>query len=199
MLAINNDQNIRCPEEPESSRLNVIRDLVQRFTVCWEAHPKQAVVAVLDPKQNERRFRRTIREIGFSLELYGTPEPWAKHVSPGCARCRRVQSALKEIAEWILPREQRKCTFQIETEPPSLHYSPVRKNRPDLCVTIQILHRNNWDQPIDDCEDSCLNEMERVLHELGACKGAWRPLLCKPVDVGSRLEPTGACPKEGSA
>jgi hypothetical protein len=126
------------------------------------------VVAVLDPKQNERRFRRKIREIGFSLELYGTPEPWAKNVSPGCDHCRRVQSALKEIIEWILPREQRKCTFQIEMEPPSLHYSPVRKNRPDVCVTIQVLHRNNWDQPIDKCEKSCLNEMECALHELGA-------------------------------
>ena len=199
MSAINNNQNSWGLEEPESSRLNVIRDLVRRFAVCWEAHPEQAVVTVLDPKQNERRFRRKIREIGFSLELCGTPEPWAKNVSPGGDDFRRVQSALKEIAEWILPREQRKCIFQIETELPSLHYSPVRKNRPDVCVTIQILHRNNWDQPIDDCEDSCLNEMERVLHELGACKGAWRPLLCKPVDVGSHFGETGACPKEGSA
>jgi hypothetical protein len=195
MSAINNDQNIRGLEGPESCRLNVIRDLVQRFALCWEAYPEQAVVAVPDTNRNERRVRRKIREIGFSLELYGTPEPWAKNVSPGDDDCRGVRSALKEIAEWILPREQRKCTFQIETEPQSLHYSPVRKNRPDVCVTIQILHRNNWDQPIDECEESCLNEMECVLHVLGACKGAWRPLLCKPIDVGSRFEKNG-CPPE---
>jgi hypothetical protein len=70
MSTINNDQNIRGLEEPESSRLMVIRDLVQRFTVCWEAHPEQAVVAVPDTKRNERRFRRKIREIGFSIELW---------------------------------------------------------------------------------------------------------------------------------
>ena len=198
MTAINKDHNIRCLEEPESSRLDVMRDLVKRFAVCWEAHLEQAVVAEPDPKQNERRFRRKIKEIGFSLELYGTPEPWAKNVSPGCDPCLRVQSALKEISEWILPREQGRCTFQIETELASLHYSPVRKNRPDVCVTIQILHRNNWDQPIDECEENCLNQIERVLHELGACKGAWRPLLCKPVDMGSSLEKTGACMKQGS-
>lgn len=174
MPAIKDDRNIRGLEQPEPSRLNVLRDLVQRFAVRWEAHPEQAVVTVLDPKQKERRFRRKIREIGFALELYGTPEPWATNVSPGGGDCRTVQSALKEIAEWILPREKRKCTFQIEMESQSLQYSPIRKNRPDIRVSIQILHPNNWDQPIDECEESCLNDMVRALHALGAREDEWR-------------------------
>jgi hypothetical protein len=105
-------------------------------------------------------------------KIRGLEEPESSLLS--VIRGRRVQSALKEIAEWILPREQRKCTFQIETESQSLHYLPVRKNRPDARVSIRILHRNNWDQPIDECEQSCLNNMVRALLALGARENEWR-------------------------
>jgi len=146
---------------------------VQRFAVCWEAHPEQAVVTVLDPKEHTPRVKRELRKIGFSLELCGTPEPEAENVSPGCNHCRIVQSALKEIADSILPREDGRCVYEVQMEPQSLISSRVRANRPDVRVTVQILHRDNWDQPIDECEERCLKDMERALRELGACQGAW--------------------------
>ena len=89
--------------------------------------------------------------------------------------CRRVQSALKEIADWILPREDGGCVYEVQMEPQSLVSSRVRADRPDVRVTIQILHRSNWDMPIDECEECCLRDMERALHEVGACEGAWSP------------------------
>ena len=166
-----NDENIRNSQNFESTGLSRIKDLVQRFRVCWEAHPEQALVSVVDRKQ--ARVNRELRKIGFSLVLYGTHQPGTEHVSPGCDHCRRVQSALKEIADWILPREKRPSMYEIEIDTQSLIYSRVRADRPDVRVTIQIRHGSGWDQPIDECEERCLKEMEQALRELGACKGAW--------------------------
>ena len=175
------DQNIQNSRAFEPSPLARIKGLVQRFAVCWEAHPEQAVVTVPDPKQKGPGVKRELRKIGFSLELYGTPDSGAENVSPGSGHCRRVQSALGEIARWILPRQERRCMYEIEMGSQSLSYSRVRAERPDVSRTIQILHRNNWDRPIDECEECCLKDLERALQELGACEGAWRPLPCKLV------------------
>jgi hypothetical protein len=171
-----NDQDLQNSRGFEPSGLARIKRFVQQFAVCWEAHPEQAVVTALDPKEQAPRVKKELRKIGFALELYGTPDSGAENVSPGSSRCRKVQSALEEIARWILPRELRRCMYEIEMGSQSLSYSRVRADRPDVCVTIQILHRNHWDQPIDECEELCLKDMERALLEVGACEGAWRPL-----------------------
>lgn len=170
-----NDQSMQEARAFEPIGLAKIKGLVQQFAVCWEAHPEQAVVTVLDPKGQAPRVKAELRKIGFALELYGTPEPGAESVSPGSNHCRRVQSALKEIADWILPREAGRCVYEVQMEPQSLISSRVRADRPDVRVTVQILHQNNWDQPIDECEERCLKDMERALRELEACQGAWSP------------------------
>jgi hypothetical protein len=168
-----NDQKTQSSQGFQPNGLARIKGLVQRFAVCWEAHPEQAVVKVLDPKGQAPRAKAELRKIGFSLELYGTPESGAKSVSPGYDHCPGVQSSLEQIARWILPREEFQCMYEIRTEPQSLIYSRIRADRPDVRLTITIFHRNNWDQPIDECEEYCLKEMERALHEVGACEGAW--------------------------
>jgi len=170
------DQNIQNSRGVEPNGVARIKGFVQQFAVCWEAHPERALVSVLDLKEEKPRINRELRNIGFSLELFGTPEPWAENVSPGCNHCRRVESALKEIADWILPCEEHQCMYEVEIDSQSLSYSRVRADRPDVRVTIQILHQNNWEQPIDECEGCCLKDMERALDELGACNGAWRPV-----------------------
>lgn len=63
--------------------------------------------------------------------------------------------------------------YEIWTEPQSLIYSRIRADRPDGRLTITIFHRNNWDQPIDECQEYCWKDMEQALHEVGACEGAW--------------------------
>jgi len=168
-----NDQNIQNSQGLQPNGLARIKGLVHRFAVCWEAHPEQAIVTVLDPKGQVRRAKAELGKIGFSLELYGTPESGAEGVSPGDHHCLRIQSSLEQIALWILPRGERQCICEIRTEPQSLIYSRIRADRPDVRLTITILHRNNWDQPIDECEEQCLKEMERALEEIGACEGAW--------------------------
>jgi hypothetical protein len=138
-----------------------IKGLVQRFEVCWEVYPAEILA------------KNAIRKIGFDLELCGTPECGSEHVDPGCQHCLRVESALREIADWILPRVNPTCRFDVDSEGDSLSYAPVRGNRPDVVVHINIFHRHEWDQPVDECEERCLKDIEQVLMELGACKGRW--------------------------
>jgi hypothetical protein len=145
----------------EPTGLSTIKDLVRRHKVCWEVFPERALV------------KPGIRSIGFALELYGTHEPGTEHVDPGCENCRKVQSDLREIADWILPKEERPSMYQVEIETQSLTYSRERGDRPDVRVTIHIVHRHDWEQPVDACEVRCLKEMEQELGELGACAGAW--------------------------
>jgi hypothetical protein len=136
-----NNQNIQNSRSAEPNGLARIKGLVQQFAACSEAHPEQVVVTVPDQKGQAPGVKRELRKIGFSLEFYGTPEPGAENVSPGRNHCRRVQSALKEIADWVLPREEHQCMYEVEIDTQSLSYSRVRADRPDVRVTIQIFHQ----------------------------------------------------------
>lgn len=147
----------------EATDLSKIKDLVQRFMVCWEVYPEQVLT------------KGEMRKVGFTLELYGTHEPGTEHVSPGCEHCRPVQAALREIAHWILPREERPSMYEVSVETQALSYSRQRGNRPDVRVTIRILHRSDLEKPIDECEVRCLKEMQQALCDLGACESVWRP------------------------
>lgn len=141
-----------------------IKDLVRRFRVCWEVEPESTYV------------NHQLRKVGFSLQLFGTHPPGTEHVSPGCEHCIVVQTALKRIIHSILPKDERLSRYEVTIDSRSLSYSHERGDRPDVGAKIQILHRGAWDQPVDDCEERCLKDMEQALGELGACKGAWRSL-----------------------
>ena len=139
----------------------VLKELVKQFRVSWEAWPEYAVV------DRERR------QIGFTLDLYGTHEPGTGHIDPGCRHCHRVFAALRVIADWILPRDERPSRYEIESYNPSISYSPARGNRPDLTLTIRIQHREGFERPVDACEVRCLEEMKQRLREVGACERQW--------------------------
>lgn len=177
-----NDPSIGGSQDFEPIGLSKIKDVVKRFRVCWEVYPEQALINVVD--RTHAHVSRELRKIGISLELYGTPEPGTEDLSPGGHPCRRVQAALKEIADSILPRDERPCRYEVEIDTGSLSYSRERVDRPDVRVTIKILHRNGWDQPIDESEARSLQDMEQALRELGACKGAWTPLSGESVVHG---------------
>ena len=140
----------------------VLCELVQRYRVCWEVWPDYVVVA----------GRK--RQIGFQLELSGTHERGVEHPTPGCQHCREVFAALQVIAVHILPREERPSVYQIESFEPAIHYSPMRRNRPEVSLTIRITHRNHFDRPVDECAVRCLEEMKQRLRELGASEGRFR-------------------------
>jgi hypothetical protein len=139
-----------------------LKDMAERFRVCWEVWPEEI-------------FTVSKRQIGYALELIGTHEAGVEHPQPGCEHCRHVFEALREIAEWVLPRETRPSIYEIGPFDQSLRYSPARRNRPDVILTVKILHREGFDRPVDECEDRCLKEMEQRLRELGASRKQWAP------------------------
>ena len=80
---------------------------------------------------------------------------------------------LREIAEWILPREERPSEYEIELYRPAITRWSLHHSRPDVMLTIRILHRHGYELPVDECEDRCLKEMEQHLAEVGACRLQW--------------------------
>ncbi len=143
--------------EPSS----VLVNMVQRYQVCWEVWPESLIVG---GKQ---------QQVGLELELSGTHEPGTGHVSPGCPACHHVYSALLAIAGWILPKEERPSRYEVGPYEQALRYSAVRGNRPDVTLSLKILHRRGFDQPVDQCELRCLEEMKQRLKRLGACERQW--------------------------
>ncbi len=138
-----------------------LQELVRRFRVCWDVWPEYVVVG------------KETRQIGFELELSGTHEAGVEHAVPGCEHCQHVYAALCRIAEWILPKEERPSRYDMEPYEPSLRYSASRDFRPDVALTIRILHRTDGLAPVDACELRCLEEMKQRLREVGASQGSW--------------------------
>lgn len=147
---------------------SVMVDLVKRYQVCWEVWPESLMVG---GKQ---------QQVGFELELSGTHEPATGHVSPGCAACRHVYSALLAIADCILPKEERPSRYEIGPYEPALRYSAARGSRPDVTLSVKIVHRRGFDQPVDQCEVRCLEEMKQRLKQLGACERQWSSRRVSP-------------------
>lgn len=104
--------------------------------------------------------------------MYGTHDHRETRLTPGCERCVQTFADLREIAEWIMPQEERPSRYEIEPFDRALRLSPTRKLRGEVVLTMKIVHRRDFFQPIDDCEQRCLGEMKRKLAELGAHPGS---------------------------
>ena len=146
----------------EETRRLLLKELAQRFKVCWKVWPEYIFVG--DQK----------RQVGYELELAGTHEAEVAHPEPGSEHCQHVYDALRQIAEYIIPREGRPSAYEIGPFDRSIRYWPLHSNRPDVMLTIRLVHRHGYEQPLNECEDRCLKEMEARLRDLGACRLQWR-------------------------
>ncbi len=147
--------------KPNDAKSGTLQEFVKHYQVCWEVWPQYLMVGGKE------------LQVGFELELSGTPEIGTNHLGPGCPACRHVYSALHAVAEWIFPKEQRPSMYEIAPYETALRYTKVRGNRPDVILSIKIVHRRGFDQPVDECEMRCLQEMKQHLSELGACERQW--------------------------
>jgi hypothetical protein len=138
-----------------------LKELVQRFRICWEVLPDYYYV------EKEKR------QIGFTLELTGTHEQGVELPLPGCEHCRKVWRALKAVADWIIPREERDSDYDITPFDQSIHYNAGRKFRADVSLRIWIRHRSGFDREVDACEVRCLGEMTQRLTAIDARKTQW--------------------------
>jgi hypothetical protein len=142
--------------------LEELRMFVQSHRVCWE------VLTERIPVKDEEPLK-----VGFDLMLYGTHEVGV-HPTPGCEKCAEIYRDLRKIANWIIPKEERPSRYEISIYESAIGYNRMRGNRPDVELAIKILHRSAYDQPVDECEVLCLNEMKAKLGKLGAQEKRWK-------------------------
>lgn len=158
-----------------------LREIARSHQVCYEVWPERSV--------SEGRAIR----IGFELQLCGanahTSTDGPNHPVPGCAHCVSTYGELRQIAEWILPREERPSRYEIGAFDHSLHIAPPkRRRRNEVVVSIHIMHRHDFNRAVDDCEDRCLKEMRQRLHQLGIVEGLWHEPEDKEVGNERRKE-----------
>jgi hypothetical protein len=85
----------------------------------------------------------------------------------------KIYEDLSRIAHWIIPKEEFDTLYEIGVFDASIHYSSKRRFKPEVILTIKILHREGFDRPTDSHEVRVLKEMEEKLERLGARKGSW--------------------------
>lgn len=139
-----------------------LKDLVRRHKVCFESYP------IWHVPRNGGRIA-----VGYELDLIGTHDHPQHAPASGCAECSPVYRALLHIAKAILPPNDRASRYAIQPFDVAIHFSPRRKWRRDVVLAIDIMHRDQFDRPIDECETHCLREMTSKLKELGARPGRW--------------------------
>ncbi|MHB8879709.1 MAG: hypothetical protein ACYC8T_38975 [Myxococcaceae bacterium] len=139
-----------------------LRELALRHGVRYEVLPDMQVVD------------GQVVRVGFDVQLYGLHEH-PEGVTPGCPECARVYAALREIAAWILPTEERPSRYEIEGFDRALHLAPDLTDRDEVRLEVKVLHRRDFFAPIDRCEKRCLAEMKQKLARLGVREGARRP------------------------
>jgi hypothetical protein len=141
-------------------------EIGRRHQVCYEVWPEWSIA-------EERQI-----QIGFELQLCGanthTSKDGPNHPVPGCVHCFSTYGELRQIAEWILPQEERPSRYEIGAFDHALHIAPrKRKSRNEVVLPIHIMHRHDFNRAVDDCEDRCLKEMRGKLAQLGVCEGIW--------------------------
>ena len=139
-----------------------LKTLVLRHRVCFESYPIWHVPA-----------GGGMVKIGYELDLIGTHDHPQHPPSPGCDECKPVRRALFTIATAILPPNDRASRYAMEPFETAISFSPRRKMRNDVTLAIDIMHRGQFDLPVDECEMHCLREMKERLKALGARAEHW--------------------------
>ena len=149
---------------PDQSLATRLKDIAHRHQVCYEVAPEWSI-------SEGRKI-----QIGFELELCGiSSNENCLHPVAGCPHCWRAYDEIREIAEWILPREARPSRYEIQAFDRSLHIAPPKRHRrSEVLVRIVIMHRSDFNRPVDDCESRCLKEMRENLAQLGIHENYWR-------------------------
>ena len=144
-----------------------LKEIARTHQTCYEVWPEWST------KDGQKI------QIGFELQLCGVNEHAGQngnHPVPGCPRCVHTYGELRQIAEWILPLEERPSCYDIQGFDRALHQAPSKRHgRSEVVVTIVIMHRSDFNRPVDDCESRCLREMREKLSGLGIREDIWRP------------------------
>lgn len=132
-----------------------LREFVREHRVHYEVKPEIVI------RDSERL------KVGFEVRAWAVHEKGAKAL-PGCEKCKDLASGLREVAEWLVPSDDRPTRVAIEPFEPRLYESSVVPGADEVAVSIRLVHQGEYERPIDACEERCLKEIRAKLKELGA-------------------------------
>ena len=89
------------------------------------------------------------------------------------AKDTELRNALEAIVAFVLPHEERGSVYDVHVHHSRIQYVGRRGNRPEVTATIQVLHADGANRPVDPVEERGLHEITARLGELGASEGAW--------------------------
>ena len=157
------------PNKPISTATDIeatidhLRQIGESHELCYEVRPEWSIA------EGQKI------SIGFELDLCGLNDHVTdrnSHPVPGCSQCARTYQELRQIAEWILPVEERPSRHEIRPFDRALHIAPgQRHRRSEVVVTIVIVHRSDFNRSVDECENRCLTEMREKLSQLSVHQG----------------------------
>jgi hypothetical protein len=111
-------------------------------------------------------FRADARlKVGFHVRLWGCHAKGARAM-PGCSLCSDIDLQLRQIAEFVVPHDERPTRLELEPARPALYDSKVVPGADEIALSIRLVHREGYDQPVDKCEERCLKEILAKLREL---------------------------------
>jgi len=112
--------------------------------------------------------------VGMSLALVGTDEEGSAASDEHSQQI--VSDKLEELAEWLVPKNYPNVEFEIRRHDTETFYLPddLRTKRKNYVVGIRILHKEGFDQPVDEYQTQILKELESRLKELGCPKDHWK-------------------------
>ena len=135
---------------------DTLRDWINEHSVCWDSSP---MVEMYEGKR---------AQVGFELNLFGRIS-----ASEGFSEGRALYRKLREIALFALPNEVRPSRYEVDPYHAALYFRPENGLTPEIQLTIRVLHRERYFDPIDACETKCANEITARLCTLGAQKSVW--------------------------
>jgi hypothetical protein len=150
-------------DEFDEEEIQDLRDLVERRRICWMLWPEMFV----DPVAHRRL------QVGFEVDLAGTHDHPEDPPAPGSRECVKLWLDLQRIARWIVPEPGEANFYEIAHYTPAVSYWPQRQFRADVTLSIKILHRGRFDQPIDEPQAQLLHRIEHRLKALGVRRDSW--------------------------
>lgn len=148
-------------------------ELVRRHRVRFAVYPECVALSGAESKAGAGpagHAAARLRKVGFAIELTGIHFEPRHAPSPGCGDCHRVYQALRRIARFAIPEDERPTMHTLEPFRPVLGFRPQRGAAPEVTLTIRVVHRCDYRGSVDACELRCLEEISARLRALGAVR-----------------------------
>lgn len=141
----------------KSAELEELREIAKRHRVTYRVDPAVEI------------FGDARVTVGYDIELIGAHPPHAR-VLPGCARCRLVWNELDRMARAVCaPLQQRMSVTRELPFRPELTTSRHAdgKDHDEVRLALAVRHRAGYFEPIDPCEQRCLNDIVEMCRRMG--------------------------------